>query len=265
MFATPPRQNRRKYLQKTTWSTYSAGSTPTLDIELQDGTLRISARLIGTGPLAMFVHGWGGSAGDMTPIAHAFARSGWRSVLFDMPGHGRSPGRESSLVEFMRAMRAVTAAVGAPDIIVGHSFGGAAAVLGITELPLPVRGAILIAPAPGPAYYVDRFTRSIGLPLERTQGMVRQLVARVGRSMESLDAIAAARSATAPGVVFHDPADREVPFEFAERMVDAWHGSRLVTAPNLGHKRILRDPQVITSALEYASGLATERVAPLTA
>ena len=240
-------------------------SATRLDLALQDRQLRVSASLIGDGPLAMFVHGWGGSTADMLPLAYAFATAGWRSVVFDMPGHGRSPGRESSLVEFMRAMRAVSGAVGTPEVIVGHSFGGAAAVLGITELALPVRGAVLVAPAPGPAYYVDRFARSIGLPPERTRGMMRHLVERVGRSMESLDAVVAARSATVPTLIFHDPADREVPFEFAERMAAAWRGSRLVPAPLLGHKRILRDPQVIASALDYAAGLVGERSSPLTA
>ena len=83
--------------------------------------------------------------------------------------------------------------------------------------------------------------------------------------MESLDALVAARSAAVPTLIFHDPGDRQVPFEFAERMAAAWRGSRLVPAPSLGHKRILRDPQVIASALDYAAGLVGERSSPRTA
>jgi len=212
---------------------------------------------MGGGPLAMFVHGWGGSGNDLHAVAAAFACAGWRAVTFDMPGHGRAPGRESSLVEFLRAIRAVADAIGAPDVIVGHSFGGAAAVFGITELGLPVRSAVLISPAPGPAYYVDRFARAVGLPAERTKGMVQRLVERVGRSIESLDAVVAARSATPPALIFHDPADREVPYEFALRMRDAWRGSRLIPAPSLGHKRILRDPSMIAAAVDFARQTAS--------
>ena len=261
MFATPPRQKHRQ-IEAGGGRSEVAGA---YHIDLNDGRFRVSATTFGDGPPAMLLHGWGGSANDMLPLAWAFARAGWRSVVFDMPGHGRSPRRESSLVEFMRAMRAVSTTVGNPEVIIGHSFGGAAAVFGITELGMPVRGAVLIAPAPGPAYYVDRFTRSIGLPPERARGMMRHLVERVGRSMESLDALIAARSATVPALIFHDPADREVPFEFAERMAGAWRGSRLVPAPSLGHKRILRDHEVIASALGYASELVGQNRAPLTA
>jgi len=207
----------------------------------------------------MLLHGWGGSASDMMPLARAFGRAGHRAIVFDMPGHGQSPGRESSLVDFLRAIDAVCGALGAPEVVVGHSFGGAAAVLAITELALPVRGAVLFSPAPGPAYYVDRFSRAIGLPAERAVGMMRRVVERVGRSVESLDALVAARKTDVPAIIFHDPADREVPFTFATQLADAWTGSRLVPAPSLGHKRILRDPETIAAAVDFA-GCHSERV-----
>ena len=210
---------------------------------------------MGNGPTVMLLHGWGGSAADMNPLATAFAIAGYRSITFDMPGHGRSSRRESSLVQFLRAMRSVSGALGTPDVVVGHSFGGTAAVFGITELGWPVRGAVLLAPAPGPAYYVQRFVRAVGLPKARTEGMVRHLVERVGRSLESLDAVEAAHDAKVPALVLHDPGDREVPFEFATRISDAWRGSRLVEAPALGHKRILRDPGTIAAAIEFADSL----------
>jgi pimeloyl-ACP methyl ester carboxylesterase len=252
LFATPPRQKQH------TIPTHDAGDGPQIEkveivVRAEDRTVAVTS--IGTGPTVMLVHGWGGSSADMAPLATAFARAGYRSVSFDVPGHGRSSGRESSLVEFLRAMRAVSGAVGVPELLVGHSFGGAAAVFGITELHLPVRGAVLLAPAPGPAYYLNRFVRAVGLPDARTDGMVRQLVERVGRSLESLDTVVAARDAAVPALVFHDPADREVPFEFATKITEAWRGSRLIQAPSLGHKRLLRDPATIASTIEFADSL----------
>jgi pimeloyl-ACP methyl ester carboxylesterase len=259
MFVTPPRQKRRMHATNGAVSQIGEITAHRVDIRLRNGADRVSATTMGTGATVMLVHGWGGSARDMMPIAAAFALAGYRAVVFDMPGHGQSEGRESSLVEFLRAMRAVSGALGQPEIIIGHSFGGAAAVFGITELGLPVRAAVLISPAPGPAYYVDRFARTVGLPAERTDGMVRHLVERVGRSIESLDALVAARGASVPALIFHDPADREVPFEYAERMAAAWSGSRLVPAPSLGHKRILRDPETIGAALDFARSLTRIR------
>ena len=261
MFVTPPRQKAKSIRHYEATSTDSNIPIRTFDVAVRDGSLRVSATTMGDGPTVMLLHGWGGSASDMMPLATAFAREGHRAVVFDMPGHGRSPGRESSLVQFLRAIDAVAGALGAPEIVVGHSFGGAAAVLAINELALPVRGAVLFSPAPGPAYYVERFSRTIGLPRDRAVGMMRLVVERVGRPVESLDALVAARSTDVPAVIFHDPADREVPFEFSARMASAWTGSRLVPAPALGHKRILRDPETIGAAVEFARSVTTRPTA----
>jgi len=250
---TPPRQ--RRAMARRTTTTALAEHARSFDLVVRDGALEIAAYTIGDGPVVMLLHGWGGAAIDMMQLGGAFARAGFRAVLFDMPGHGRSSGRESSLVEFLRATRVVANALGAPELVVGHSFGGAAAILGITEIALPVRGAVLISPAPGPAYYVDRFTRAVGLPRERTEGMVHRLVQRVGRTIESLDAVAAARCADVPALIMHDPNDREVPWRFASAIADALPSSRLVPAPALGHRRILQDPTTISAAVAFASSL----------
>lgn len=255
MFATPPRQKQRTRSSDRHAAAVNALDLRKVDLSIRSGAGTVAASCLGEGPTVMLVHGWGGSSADMLPLATAFARAGYRSVVFDMPGHGRSSGRESSIVEFLRTMRTVADTLGQPELIVGHSFGAAATIFGITELGLPVRGAILVSPAAGPGYYVDRFARAVGLPSARTDGMVRQLVHRVGRSLESLDAVVAARRATVPSLVFHDPADREVPFESSARISDAWNGSHLIEAPSLGHKRILRDPAVIARAVNFGVSL----------
>ena len=260
MFVTPPRQSGGS-------STSRGHSRPPVDVGLPTADLVVRSRnhdvavtTLGDGPPVMLLHGWGGTATDMMPLAVAYAAAGFRAIVFDMPGHGRSTGRESSLVEFLHAIRAVKRALGSPEVIVGHSFGGAAAIFGITEIGLSVRAAVLVSPAPGPAYYVTRFARAVGLPSARTDGMVRKLVERVGRSLESLDALAAAQHARVPALVFHDPADREVPFEFSTKLTDAWPESRLVEAPSLGHKRILRDPTVIAAAVDFAMSVRHQPV-----
>jgi len=255
IFATPPRHTKGSRTKIKTQALPSSADSTRTEIAVRDTAGEVVATAIGHGPTVMFLHGWGGSAMDMSPLANAFATAGYRSILFDMPGHGRAARRESSLVEFLKTIRSVAGALGPPDLIIGHSLGGAAAVFAVTELELPVRGAVLVSPAPGPAYYVNRFVRAVGLPHARTEGMIRQLVQRVGRSLESLDAVVAARDATVPALVFHDPADREVPFEFATRMSEAWRQSRLMPMPSLGHKRILRDPATIAAAIEFADSL----------
>src|SRR6185436_18040542 len=87
MFVTPPRQKIRA-------SRHNEATTPlrAFDVGVRDGSLSISATAMGDGPTVMLLHGWGGTAADMLPAASAFALAGHRAIVFDMPGHGRSPG-----------------------------------------------------------------------------------------------------------------------------------------------------------------------------
>jgi pimeloyl-ACP methyl ester carboxylesterase len=56
-----------------------------------------------------------------------------------------------------------------------------------------------------------------------------------------------------PMLLFHDPEDREVPWEHGRRIAEAWPGARLVRASGLGHNRLLRDPAVIGEAVAFVA------------
>lgn len=224
-------------------------------IALRAGDLRLRAWSWGEGPAVLLAHGWEGSAADLVPLAGALVDAGYRAVLVDFPAHGRSAGRRTSLVEWLRALRAVAGAVGPIHAVVGHSFGGLAVTVGLAEGDVSARGAVLLAPALGPAEFVERFAGMIGLPAERAAGMERRLADRVGRNIASLDARRAARSLAIPALVLHDPRDREVPWEHARAIADAWAGSRLVSREGRGHRRILADAETIASVVDFVARL----------
>ena len=56
---------------------------------------------------------------------------------------------------------------------------------------------------------------------------------------------------TTPLLVFHDPADREIPWRDGAALVQAWPGARLIDVPGVGHNRILREPWVIEAAVAF--------------
>ena len=199
----------------------------------------------------LLVHGWAGDAADMAPIAAALVRGGHEAVLVDMPAHGASTGRSTSLVEWMWALRAIAAEHGPFDAIVGHSFGGAAVTLAMGELGIDASRVVLLAPAGSPWDFVRQFGAAVGLPADRGAGMMRRLSARVGRTPQSLDPREAARRVAVPALVLHDPADDEVPWSHGEAVASALPHARLVARPGTGHRRILRDPVTIAEVVEF--------------
>lgn len=244
LFLTP----KRKLVSGFTLEDPAAGRYA---FRVREGELEVRAWSWGSGPAVLLAHGWGGSATDMAPLAAALEQAGYHAVLFDFPAHGRSPGRRTNMLEWLRAFRAVAAAVGPVHAVVGHSFGGAAVALALAEHGMEVRGAVLLAPALSPASFVDQFTGMIGLPRARVQGMLDYITRTIGRAPASLDARAAAAGLRVPALIVHDPADGDVPWAHGEAIAGAWAGSRLVRAEGLGHRRLLRDEQTLAAAVDF--------------
>lgn len=248
LFLSPPRKRRNDPpLEDASAGRYA--------MTVREGELRVEAWSWGTGPVVLLAHGWGGVAADMAPLAGALQAAGYRAVLWDFPAHGRSAGKRTNLVEWLRTLRAVAAAVGPVHALAGHSFGGAAVALAMAEHEMDVRGAVLLAPAIGPVLFVEQFSGLIGLSAARTEGMMNHITRTIGRDPASLDARQAVAGLRVPALVVHDPADREVPWAHGQSIADAWPGSRLVRAEGLGHRRLLRDPQTIAAATEFIVGL----------
>jgi pimeloyl-ACP methyl ester carboxylesterase len=249
IFLTPPRTRRHgAVLEDPDAGRYA--------LEVRAGELRVAAWSWGSGPAVLLAHGWGGTAADMAPLAERLQAAGYRAVLSDFPAHGRSPGRRTNMVEWLRATKAVAAAVGPVHALAGHSFGAATVAIALAEHEMvDVRGAVLLAPVIGPALFVDRFSGAIGLPAARAEGMMRHIAETIGREPRSLDARWAATHLHVPALVVHDPADREVPWAHGESIADAWPGSRLVAAEGLGHRRLLRDERILAMVTEFIRAL----------
>ncbi|MDF1503966.1 alpha/beta fold hydrolase [Roseisolibacter sp. H3M3-2] len=207
----------------------------------------------GEGPAVLLVHGWNGRAADMAPLAGALVRAGFRAVAVDLPAHGRSPGRRTSVAEWAAALPALGEQLGPLRAIVGHSLGGAAITLAL-EAGLRARGAALVAPARRPHEYVARLGTYLGLP-HRLDGIVRRIETRVGRDLDWFDTTRAAAGLALPALVLHDPHDDDVPWSHGAALAESWPGARLVPTPGEGHYDILGADVTLERVTEFVRGL----------
>ncbi len=67
---------------------------------------------------------------------------------------------------------------------------------------------------------------------------------------ESLDLRLVTPQLAIEGLVVHDRADREVPFEHGLELSRNWPGAELFTIEGLGHRRILKAPEVIAKVVD---------------
>jgi pimeloyl-ACP methyl ester carboxylesterase len=174
-------------------------------------------------------------------------------VAFDAPGHGLSTGSALSLPEFAGAIRAVSDVVGPIDAIVAHSFGAAASCVAIAG-GLAVRRAVLIGSPAAEQRWFEGFCDYLGLSSRARDETKRAIERRVGVPFAKLEIEALGPGLALPLLVVHDRDDREVPWEDAARIAAAAPEATLLTTERLGHRRILRDPEVIARAVAFVGG-----------
>lgn len=242
IFCTPPRHDP----PDTEEEFIATGRRFVVRSESQD----LAAWEWGAGPTILLAHGWGSRAGRFRSVGTALVEEGFRVVAHDAPAHGRSTGRFASLPEFARALGAVADQVGEVYGVVGHSLGGAAACVAM-HAGLQVRRVVLVA-APAD---VQRFTQDFGdylrIPPRTRQRMRRNLEARLKMRLEDLHIPTLVRALPVPALVVHDREDAEVPFANGEEIARAFPRARLIATSGLGHRAILRDPEVVRQTVAF--------------
>jgi pimeloyl-ACP methyl ester carboxylesterase len=225
----------------------------------------VVAEAWGTGPVVYLMHGWGGWRGQLTAFVAPLVEAGHRVIAFDAPSHGDSaPGAygrgRGLLTEFIDGLVAVIRVGGPAHSVIAHSLGGAATAIAVLE-GLPVERPVLISPMADPTAYTVEFARTLGFGERIRTGFLRRLERRVDRRMPEFDvpARAAGRDQLPPLLVVHDRADKQVRYADGEAIVAAWPRAELLATDGLGHRRILRDPAIIDSVVEFVVGARVGR------
>lgn len=216
-------------------------------------TLRfgLSALRWGKGPTVLVMHGWEGRPTQFAALITALVDAGYTVVALDGPAHGRSPGREANVLLFARAMLEAAAELPPLQAVIGHSMGGASAMLAV-QLGLRTETLVSIA-APARILGVLRgFARMMGLPPKARSAFIRLVENDVGMPASKMDV--AHYQLDVPGLIVHADDDTFVSVKESQLIHEAWFDSRLLRLPEGGHQRVLADPRVIDGVLSLLAG-----------
>jgi pimeloyl-ACP methyl ester carboxylesterase len=212
---------------------------------------RIAVYHWGKGPTVILVHGWSGRAAQLGELAEPLVAAGYRVVAFDAPAHGRSDGRDTTMPEISEAILRLVSEFSPVHAVIAHSFGVACVLFALQQRGFAQR-VVAFSPPATVEGLMEKFSGTLALSPRTVQILRDMLVQRFGAGMWSrFSAQHMARSARLPALIIHDRDDRDVPWQEGEAVARAWPHARFLRTEGLGHRRILRDPEVIDRAVRF--------------
>lgn len=207
----------------------------------------------GAGEPVLLVHGWDGRGTQMGPFVGPLVAAGYRAIALDLPAHGKSGQRRTNMLESAAAIRHVAESIGPLVAVIAHSFGAGATAKAVAD-GMDARKAILISPPANLRWLVDNYHQMLNLSAEATRQLELILETTYGSSIwKDVSTDHNMALASLPGLIVHDQEDRDVPYVQGQRLHEHWPESRLLTTSGLGHRRVLRDREVIDQCVKFIS------------
>ncbi|HED09220.1 MAG TPA: alpha/beta hydrolase [Caldithrix abyssi] len=206
----------------------------------------------GAGPLILLVHGWSGRATQMGAIAESLVNEGYGILAFDGFAHGDSPGKQTSMLEFVYLIQLLAQEYGPFEGIVGHSMGGIAAGMAISK---GVKADHLVTlGSPATFEFITRnYMENIRANEETLKFIVDFTLKYTKSTAADFELVTAVKKLDIPGLIVHDRDDTEVEYRQALILKEAWPAADLFTTEKLGHRRILWDVKVLRKISSFLS------------
>lgn len=212
---------------------------------------KVAAWRWGSGPAVLLVHGWEGRGSQLGAVIDPLVAAGLSVVAFDAPAHGDSPGSRLYLTDHADALADVVATVGPLHATISHSFGSAAVLLAHARHGIDAPINVAISPNVLIDEAVTRFAKLITLDDTERRVFEGHLAQASGIGLDALSLSALVTRRDADLLVFHDRDDKEVSVAHGAALAAWWPGARLELTEDLGHRKILRDSNVIAETVEF--------------
>jgi alpha-beta hydrolase superfamily lysophospholipase len=200
-----------------------------------------------TGPrgAALIVHGWGGSAADMLPVAEPLLDAGLHVLLLDTRCHGRSddagfssmPTFADDIRDALVWLRRLPQVDPTRIVLVGHSVGAGACLFVAADDPRIAAVVTLASMADPHEFMTDRMRGRLPGPL--TALALRYVERVIGHRFAEFSPIHTIGRVRAPILLLHGGRDTTVSISDAHRLhAQAPDHSTLVVLPEADHNSV---------------------------
>ena len=199
---------------------------------------------------ALLVHGWSGRGTQLFKIADDLIKNDYTVISFDAPAHGKSPGKNTIMVEFIASILEIQKVYGTFDVAIGHSLGGMA-LLNAVNLNFKIDKLITIGAGNKVINIFENFVKTLEMNPKQSILLKNFFEKKYNRTLEELSSETNAKNIKIPVLVIHDQNDDEVEVDCAIAINNVFENGSLLITNNLGHRKILGDAAVIQRIIEF--------------
>lgn len=189
----------------------------------------------GRRPAVVLLHGWGGNAEAMLPLARPLHDAGFSVLLIDARCHGRSD--EDSFASMPRFAEDLGHAIDwlqrRDDVdsravaAIGHSVGAAAVLLAAAHRS-DLAAVVSIAAFAHPAAMMRRWLAAKGIPRSVGALILRYVEWVIGHRFDAIAPVNTIRRVSCPTLLIHGDSDETVPLDEARAIHAGRCGDRVV-------------------------------------
>ncbi|MFF3209861.1 alpha/beta hydrolase [Streptomyces sp. NPDC002886] len=205
----------------------------------------------------LIVHGWTSRASRFAGFVEALLAEGRTVVSFDAPGHGESGGRATTILRQREIIRRLHERHGEFSAVLAHSFGVVSTFFALRD-GIRADRIVGIGAIADFDFLAERFRAMLGVNQAVEDAMRRHVQRRLFPAEPDIwprfDACRNPEEIPSEILLVHD-ADDDTAAPGQSRALAAAYGerARLIETSGLGHRRILLDPEVIATTVEFLS------------
>ena len=208
----------------------------------------------------LITHGWGSKAADFYELISKLRQLKDLTIIaFDAPGNGSSEGELSNLLLFKDAVKTLIAEFGSPDILIGHSLGGMANIIALSELGIEPALLISISPLIRLKENFEQSMASVGIATSAQQRFLESFTEKFNVPASQHNLIDGYRvNDKINHLLLYDKNDQISTYDFLSEFLDNNPNIDARDFEDAGHERIIKTEQVIIgmiNAIKISAGI----------
>lgn len=206
----------------------------------------------GSENVILLVHGWESNASRWQEFLPYLQKSGSTIIALDAPAHGLSAGKEFNIPRYADYINVVSK-IHNPNIIIGHSLGGAACVYYQSKFQNPVLSKLILLGAPSDLkILVHNYINLLSLNSRMKTLLESHFSNLFNIKLDDFSGINFGKNILINGIIAHDINDDVVLFEEAKKISTSWKSAKFIQTNGLGHS--MHDEKLYSQLADFLFG-----------